>query len=199
MRTILISICVLLIAAGISGATTITFDPLEHPGSSYTYMYNMSYSEGGFVLNGVGDLGAPQQHSQFYLGSASLFSIWMVNVITLRSQTNSPFSLESMDLAYLPGWGTGASVTFNGFDATSNLVATMTYSPVGSTWSTVNFGSSFEHIYAVSWEQSQPPHQFDNIVVSAESPTATPEPSTIFLMGIGIAGAAFVRCRAKRP
>lgn len=198
MRMLLISISVLLVGVGTSGATTITFDSLEHPGNSYTYMYNMSYSEGGFVLTGSGDLGTPQQLSPAYLGSASLFSILMDGVVTLTSETNSPFTIIAIDLAYFPPFDPGASVTFNGYDAMSNLVATTTYSPVGITWSTVNFGPTFQNISAVSWTQSSPYHQFDNIVLNSESPTATPEPSTMLLMGIGAAGAAFMRRRKMK-
>lgn len=53
--------------------------------------------------------------------------------------------------------------------------------------------SGFDNLDSVTWIQSSPFHQFDNIALDE---SAVPEPGSLALLGLGLAGCAVVRRKA---
>lgn len=107
---------------------------------------------------------------------------------------NGAFSALSIDArspgAVLPGYY-GLSIGLVGFDETGNIVAQMGAfldGPAAFDWMSINLAENgFLNIYELRIYQGQGVYcnYFDNLVLSP-----VPEPTSIFLFGVGIAGLA---------
>jgi PEP-CTERM motif-containing protein len=186
-----------------TNASTITFAPLQLPGSNYTSMG--SYTELGFTFTNLNDnsntalVSAQQGNSYSYAGSAGLVNA-VDGGLTRLSQGGAGFSLKSIDLSRLftsmPGTVT---VTFTGnLVGGGTTVQTFTFSNFG--FQTFNFNSTFTNLAFVEFgSQSYPYFQFDDVVVIASSTASpNPEPTTMLLLGTGLAGIAAKVLRRRR-
>lgn len=178
-----------IVLLGISSlqALTIDFDDLDTLLEGRTGYINMrSYSVAGFTISDtVGSdisFSAPQEYNSLYFGSANLiyankYSSNPGNWAILSSDSGS-FTLNYIDLH---GLEEGAqTVTFYAFkDGTPNGSATSL--PFDEkAWITFNFGPEFKDVTSVRWQQFEPLHSFDNIVVNV-----VPEPVSFLLYGLG--------------
>jgi hypothetical protein len=185
---------VLALATSSSMAAVITFDSLAKDSDKLAVVGN--YEEAGFSVNGpLATIGS--QFAGAYAGSASLFLANPGNVATLAKVDGGTFSLKAIDLSPLaPSWyGGGASVTFTG-----NVHGGGTLSQTFTVGSALGFGtfafSGFDQLDSVTWVQVASYHQFDNIVVDA--PAAVPEPASLALFGVALAGIAALRRKASK-
>lgn len=185
---------ILALAASSSMAAVITFDSVAKNDATLTVVAN--YEEAGYSVKGpLATIGS--QFAGAYAGSASLFLANPGNVATLAKVDGGTFSLKAIDLSPLaPSWyGGGADVTFTGnVHGGGTLSQTFTVGPA------LGFGTfeftGFDQLDSVTWIQVAPYHQFDNIVVDA--PAAVPEPGTLALFGLALAGIGALRRKASR-
>jgi hypothetical protein len=185
-------------------ATTITFNPLEQPGTGRNAV-GSSYTEAGFIFtsnlaNNLA-LATAQQQSTEYAGSAGLFSNFSgQNFIRLSAVSGAGFSLNSISLSLLQNQTGSVPVTFTGTLVGGGTVSqTFTVTQFGFLPFTLN--SSFTNLAFVDIgpQATSPFFQIDNVVVNGTTTTTpTPEPTTMLLLGTGLAGVgATVRKRRK--
>ena len=192
-----------------ANADTITFNPLELPGTGYTNM--QTYTELGYTFTNPANsnpdafVSAQQGHPTDYAGSAGLVNN-MDAGITRLSLGGTGFTLASIDLSKLRASNASATVVFTGFFVGGgSTTQTFTTSQFG--FQTFTFDPSFTNLDHVDFgvQVLFRFFQFDNVEVSVSRAAAVPEPMTILLLGRGLAGVAgTVRSRrrltgAKKP
>ena len=187
--------CALALSASPAGAGTIDFESLLQTDASI-HNQGSSYSEDGFTLlsdppgGGLGFVTLGTGYPAF-TGSTSLANYLVDGVTELALTGGGSFSLDSIDLAGFNGPSV-VPVTFTG-DLTGGGTVTTTFTTTGGVGADTFTFSGFDSVTKVSWIQESPYHQFDNIVASATN--AVPEPASLGLLGLGLAGLAWVRRR----
>lgn len=191
MRKLLLML-VLVYAASSCNANVVTFDDLERPGTGVQQI-NAGY------ISAVGDLFGnlrfAYQENPLYHSSASMWG----EVGTEAMLFCGSCAVTSIDLASLYHWDDPTktfTVSFKGIRENGQEI--WQNFTVAGDFKTFTFDYRFSRIVALRWYQSSDVNhsfQFDNIV--GEPVGELPEPLSIALMGIGVAGLA--AARRKRP
>lgn len=191
-KTLIAGLLLALAGTSAANATTITFDSLEQSGSSFQSM--ATYTELGFLLDSHRSFAsAQQQNAGWYAGSASLFNNFGGGITTLTKVGGGTFALYGISLARVStSYGPGATVSFTGNVNGGGTVSQSFVVDAALAFSNFNF-SGFNNLSSVNWVQSAPYHQFDNIVLDNGQ---VPEPATLALFGLALAGFAVARRKA---
>lgn len=189
-------------------ATTVTFNSLTEssPGSGTRYVANC-YSENGFTFTAVGVpcTGAASQNAfvaagpnEPILGGGSTPSFLLNSpTATLIDVTRNGglFNLNSISLA--PFFEANTTVLFTG-TRSGGGTPTQTFTLLGTQagFQTFNFTNAFSNLTAVriaaTNQYGEPLVKLDNLAA-----TVVPEPSTVLLSAVGLAGIAAISRRRR--
>jgi hypothetical protein len=207
LRTSVLALVATVVACPLAAnATTINFASLSQPGTGIT-TEGSSYTQQGFTFAG-GTLAVYQASSPNLPGLAaantSLFDYFADDETSITAAGNAPFTLNSIDLAPLVA-GSGPTTTFDvtfigtlADASTVNQTFTVADSAIPEL-QTFDF-TNFTNVVSVSFEQGtnigffaeqDTAYQFDNVVVNSTSSTSVPEPGTLSLCAITVAGLIF--------
>ncbi|MCW3101087.1 MAG: hypothetical protein JWL77_6705 [Chthonomonadaceae bacterium] len=198
----------LCFAAQAQAQVTLDFNFLPNV-SGGTVLQGNSVSQYGFTVTDAGNndrlysLAPDDVTVGNYTGSVALFNNTGAGITTLTQDNGDPFRLSSIDIGNLllqSFSGGGADVTFIGSVQGGGTVTQTFTHGANDNLETVVFGSDFDNLTSVSFAQSSPANQFDNIVVNTSVVVAaTPEPGSVaLLVGMSVTGAGFVMRRKRR-
>jgi hypothetical protein len=171
------------------------------------------YTENGFTITTLSN-GAPNTPLGMfgpadtgYTGGRTVFFQNEPTTATLQRTGGGTFDLLSIDLSqFRPGPALAADVTFTGVRADSTTVSENFQIPLTPMGQPLNVGTftftGFTDLTSVSWDGGSGVtpfehfHQFGNIVLQVVEPV--PEPATLVLFGLGLAGLAGYRWRKRR-
>lgn len=153
-----------------SAGTVLDFEDLLASGPGYTTI--PSYSGGGFTLvnlsvtAGSNDaFASPQSDNASYQGSTALANNRADGVTMLTKDGGATFTLGSIDVAELfPSNPSTGVLTFTGTRADGTTVTSAFTMDGMAGFQTFTF-EGFKNLVSVTWVQSSPYHQFDNIVL----------------------------------
>lgn len=183
-------------------AVTINFDSLIHV-DGLEEPEGTSYTEDGFTISAKNTTAAGQTFlysfgttSDWYRGSTALHNGTNSTsdpVMQLAASGGDAFNLTSIDLAEVNSGK--AEVTFTGFILGGGTV-TQSFTLDGAFTTGSGFQSfgftGFNNLTHVEWNNADPFHQFDNIVVNT-----VPLPAAIWLFGSGLLGLLGVTRRRR--
>ena len=179
----------LLVLGSISAnATTLTFDEFNGTGTSYVG----TYESNGFRISGGNISGIGSVYDSVF-ATGALFDNTGGAVINLRRVDGGAFSLNSIDLTRFPGYDSSAPINMIAYDASDIQIDSFNFVlPNATMFDTYEIG--FTNVNRVSWTQAFAYHAFDNIVMDSSS---VPEPASLALLGLGLAGLGAMRRRQK--
>jgi hypothetical protein len=206
-RTLLVLVMFIsfVVSASTVKATVITFESLASTSNGLTFL--PSYEESGYLFSVKTNLGAVTTFASpgsaavsYYAGSAALTPSAANAITTLTRVDNGLFNFTSIDISE---WFSNRSLdrnftswykkTITGTLANGSHVSSIVTLDNIFGFQTFNLGSTFTDVISVSWTNNSAYYQFDNLIVNQSAPV--PEPSSMILLGIGLAG--FVICRKK--
>ncbi len=206
MKKRTIGFCATMLVLGltsVSSAATLDFE-FGQTGSSLENLNTLDATYGGFTWDSNYYILTQEYYnssygnsSTFVSGNEAAFNGFGVLTVTT---TGSPVDLTG---AWFQGWGktdsvvsyTATSVTVEGFlGATSVGTASMSLSPSSFSYLSFNFGSPVD-MFTVTSSSSGNWWLMDDLSYNTAS---VPEPSTLILLGSGMAGLGFVRLRRRK-
>ncbi|MGQ4648951.1 PEP-CTERM sorting domain-containing protein [Lyngbya aestuarii] len=159
-----------------------------------------TYKEDGFIFSSSDSRGnvfaSFGKQNPNYAGSAALANNSFSAITTLMKEDRGAFDLVSMDFSELFMGQQGKPVIdFFGIRKDMTTVATRFTLDGNFGFQTLEF-TDFSNLMAVSWNQTEPLHQFDNVALDTsrydnqEEAAAVPEPtSALGLVVLGALGA----------
>jgi len=168
-----------------------------------------TYSEAGFTFSSSDSRGnvfaSFGKQNPNYAGSPALANNSFSAITTLMKDDGGAFDLVSMDFSEL-FMGQQGKPVIDFFGVRQDMTTVATKFTLDGTFGfqTLEF-TDFSNLLAVSWNQIEPLHQFDNVAVDTsrydnpEDPAPVPEPtSALGLVVAGALGAGLTLKRRKR-
>jgi hypothetical protein len=181
-----------------SHAVVMTFDALGSAGTDFNFN-GPAVSEDGFTLTNLGNSGSdafytPQNDNvQRPFGQPVVGNNLGGATTRLVAASGNPFDFTSIDISDNDLESGQVSVTFVGtFLDSSTITQTVTTDGIFGLETFALTG--FTSVVKVEWAQNAPYHEFDNIVLNERAASA-PEPATLAIVGLGLAGMGVLRRR----
>lgn len=176
-------LCVILLSAvSTTQAALIDFESLKN---TQTSQVGSVYLEDGFRLD---SLTRNMPFTSFgttdtrFVESTAIFSNISNGLIRLTRADNGLFDMTSIRLAELNSLG--SKVTFTGLLGNGSTVSQQVQLDGNKGFQTFAFTSQFVGLSQITWLQTSPYHQFDDILVqNHHAPQATPLPPSGWLFG----------------
>lgn len=159
-----------------------------------------TYSEDGFIftssVSASNALTFWGTSNSGWTGSPALFSNYTFETAKLAATDGLAFTLDSIDVSELfPNQGASAlNVVLRGLHADGTTTTTTLAMDGVFGMQTFVLGNAMSNVVSISWQTLTAVAQFDNLVLQRVS---VPEPSSLALLGLGMAGLALVRSRRR--
>jgi len=202
------------LVASAAHATIITFSDLTAAGTGYTFLG--SYSSQGFTFTDplssnhpTDNFLSPHTDGPLYAGSTALVISRVADPAILTADLPGTFTINTIDLSALypdgvtvlsggPVVGPGTrDITFTGTTASLGTV-TQTFTVDSFGFKKFFFDSDFTNLISLTWSQTLPPYQFDNLTLDFIPEGGVPEPGAGFTLLVAATCVGLLAFRARQ-